>query len=30
MQIDRRAFNGKLRKLATPIAFQSLMLPATP
>ena len=26
MQIDSRAFNGKLRKLATPIAFQSLML----
>ena len=28
MQIDNRAFYGKLRKLATPIAFQSLMLAA--
>jgi putative MATE family efflux protein len=26
MQIDNRAFYGKLRKLAAPIAFQSLML----
>ena len=28
MQIDNRAFYGKLRKLAAPIAFQSLMLAA--
>ena len=28
MQIDNRAFYAKLRKLATPIAFQSLMLAA--
>ena len=28
MQIDRRVFYAKLRKLATPIAFQSLMLAA--
>ena len=28
MQIDNHAFYGKLRKLATPIAFQSLMLAA--
>ena len=26
MQIDNRAFYAKLKKLATPIAFQSLML----
>ena len=28
MQIDHHVFYGKLRKLATPIAFQSLMLAA--
>jgi len=28
MQIDQHAFYGKLRRLATPIAFQSLMLAA--
>ena len=28
MQIDHKAFYSKLKKLATPIAFQSLMLAA--
>ena len=28
MEIDKREFYGKLKKLALPIAFQSLMLAA--